>query len=448
MNRLKIFSFAIFSVLAVCLISCKSDSEVSQISTSKVKFTIGGCALNSGTRAANYGAEHDTIALDREKAIDNLYAVVYKDLQWQRTEQAVLDATSSKWSVELYESGSYDIYLVANSDNALLTKLTNAVDVATPDKLNEVIATKNPGADDQATNLLMTSARKNVVTKANDANGTDVGTIELTRAMARIDVDATNIDNFIINKVTFKNRYSSTYFARGTTNSTDMASLTKSDVVYDVSATASDICEATLYGYENLFDDTDDEKTTVLVVEGSFNGIDVIHEVVFENIPLQRNHLYYVYLIPEDKPNQYSEVNHVIKVKDWETGETLEWSGADKITNREAPTFVVAATGATFTPSSTDPTAVTLIDNQAINITVTVTSKSTSAKLLCTDKFDEVIISEADAQYTLAGETVQTFTIHLDENPLGSGNRMFTFAVENALKGSDRKVFTVTQPDI
>ena len=446
MNKIKIFGFVIFATLVSFLASCVSDSEDRMLS-SKVKFSISNAVENS-TRAATYGAEVDTVALDREKAIDNIYAVVYKDLQWQRTEQAILDASSNTWTVELYESGAYDMYLVANVDADLLGKLQTASLVVSPDGLNEVIATKDPGADDTATSLLMTSDRKNVVTKANDANGTDVGTIELTRAMARIDIDGTNVPGFVIREVTFKNRYNSTYFARGTTNAADMASLGKSDVDYDVSALASDKCEATLYGYENLYDGTDAAQTTVVVVKGSFNGVEMEHEVSFDNIPLRRNHLYYVYILPEGKPDTYNGLAHAIRVKDWETGETLEWKGDDNLTNREAPTFVVNATGATYSPSATNPTAVTLIDNNAINIDVTVTSKSTSAKLLCTDHFEDVVISEAAAEYTLAGETIQKFTIHLDANPLGAGNRTFTFAVENAFKGSDRKVFTVTQPDI
>ena len=215
-----ISAFAVLALLG--LSSCTTDVLTSNNSASqgkgrKVSLTLGSTAK---TRSANLGG------FDREKAIDGtkLYAVVF-DQQGKFVETIAIadyDSSDGSCSFTLSDAGVYYGYIIANTSKGTdLSGLTAGT--STEDDLFNIIEDTDPGADlASSTNFLMTSKRT-LLDVDGDAD-TSLGTITLTRAVVRIDIDATAITGLAITKVEVQSRYKKSLIIRG--NNPDDATLT------------------------------------------------------------------------------------------------------------------------------------------------------------------------------------------------------------------------------
>lgn len=455
-------SILVLSVLSSCTAERESNNARSGKNyTVRLNVTTGA---NSLTRAAATLGETrpDTAAFDREKNIDNLWAVVFKKQKDGTTYEfyktfKVTERDGDDYKFDMENGGLYHMYIVANTSHNLQT----TTGISEPEDLFQLIENSNdlkdPGADCQANKFLMTSKQLQVDIDGLTENNI---TVELTRAAARIDIDATRLNGFVITSVVFNNRYKTSYIARGVKGD-DMtdAGLVKESKTYTASAltaistnslgvvdgvaTDGNVWRGILYGYENLLASTNTSETTVVTINGTYNGRNVTRDVVFENIPLERNHLYNIDLIPIDTPDEYSEINYNIRVKDWETGEDIEWKG-DALTASSIPDFKVSGDGVYYygDNNSWNPTHVVAQLGERdilVEVTGTVTGSTLSSVDLTTEKGTvnkESVSNDAD------GNIVQVFKISLTDEAVANDDIHFVLA--NALDATQKREFIVT----
>lgn len=461
----------LFVATAATVMSCSEDVTGGEVDRGLTTVTFGvsmGEQPKAATRATTDGKVVEHPAMDREKKITGkLVAVTYRDNRIYNTYEADPVASgddAGKYKIDFALGGSYDMYLFANPGTDLRATMLDTAKISTPEKLFAQIETRDPGADNTATDFFMTSAKVAVIINAGSATGTDLGVIDLTRAVSRIDIDASKVDGFLIESVTFKNRYKTSLVAR-TTVGTGMgiSGLVKEDKVYDLTVDDGNGGKvgvpkdtARIYGFENLVTaDTYEGGTTVLNIKAKFDGIEIDRDVVFENIPLQRNYLYKVILQPKDPVDEFKELQWTFQVVDWSTGEVLQMKG-DDLVNRDKPDFkVTAQDGLTITGANgegNNPTDLYCSTHAARDIEVVVDgSSSTTSKLICTDPIEgyagtPYTITQEKKEFLSNGHTKITYKIHLDENTMKTSDRLFHFAVENGLKASDKHNFTVHQP--
>ena len=260
-----------------------------------------------------------TPALDRERKIVDLYAVVY------RTSSGIhyktikcTDLTAGQYEFDNEKSGEFYFFLVANPDADLVAKLMAGP--TTPEDLGKLVAKQTPGEDNQATNFLMTSDRQNVTVQSKQS--TDLGKIKLVRVAARFDIYNT-IEGLEIQKVTFgKRRVQSHLFAQVG----QMAEIeaTENAKVYDGSLFENNTLKATIYGYE-----TDVRNETFFTIEATYKGKPLKPETVrLENFVIKRNHLYNIILQdvggahePADPTMKFGQFQYQVKVIDWNDSE-------------------------------------------------------------------------------------------------------------------------------
>ena len=201
----------------------------------------------------------------------------------------------------------------------------------------------------------------------------------------------------------------------------------------------------------------------MITVKGKYdNGIQVAHDIIFpKDIQPTRNHLYTITLEPLDIPTDYGMVTHSIRVRDWDTGETLAFSAQDLLNNPKQPDFEITTTTPTTGTMTIDPsgktkniTTLTLSEittSEPIEVKVT-SHRGTAAKLFCVD--DDLtdlnlptgikIVESPTKTYNENSQLVQTFTITVD--PLAAtGSKSYTIVVEDFLNDSAAKrTFTLT----
>lgn len=460
------FVFALPLVMLFLLASCTSEREGTEAKRGEdysVRLNITNGVKNQTRASATLGeARGDTTAFDREKNIDNLWAVVFKKQKDGTTYEfyktfKVTEKDGDDYKFDMENGGLYYMYVVANTSHNLQT----TTGISVPEDLFQLIENssglKDPGADCQANKFLMVSKQIQVDIDGFAENNISV---ELTRAAARIDVDASRLSGFNITSVEFKNRYKTSYIARGT-KGTDMtdASLVKETKTYTASALTSvstntadvvdgvstdgDIWRGILYGYENLLTSSDPDETTVLTIHADYNGRTITRDVVFDNIPLERNHLYNIDLIPLEKPTTYAGVSYTIKVRDWETGKDLEWIG-DSLTKSKVPDFQVSGTGVSSYGgiNKKNPTNVVALTGER-DVILTVTGNVTGATLSCADlTSDKGYIVKESVSNDKSGNIVQTFRIHLESGALDGVN--LNFVLSNALDATQKREFVIS----
>lgn len=280
------------------------------------------------------------------------------------------------------EAGLYYMFLVANPGEALEKNLTNADGAtnalttakAVSDFYNLVESDQNP-VGNAATGFLMTSKMIQLDIKGDaetDLRGTE---ISLTRAAARFDIDASALgSDFVLTSVKFNNRHPKTVLVNTGTNEDATVGESSSSATAPTYNKPASLPAATatmpadpseylsayvwkggIYGYENHVNaqanvDGGSEANagdgiTQLIVSGTYKGIAVSQtvdfwskekvagsdpvEYTYTTIPVNRNTIYTVKLLPKATPDQYAPFAYTIGVADWKEGETIVYKGSD-----------------------------------------------------------------------------------------------------------------------
>lgn len=356
MKRLKYISaFALLALMG--LWSCSSDLQTANSSAShgkghKVSLTIGSNAKTRTAAPTNLGG------FDREKAIDGnkLYAVVF-DQQGKFFETIQITDYNSgdgTCSFTLSDAGVYYGYIIANtSKGTALTGLTAGT--STEDDLFNIIEDTDPGTNLAAsTNFLMTSKRT-LLDVDGDAD-TALGTVTLTRAVARIDIDVTAVDGLAITEVKVENRYKKSLIIRGnnpddtslgTATPTDTKTYTRGTSAGQVNALSDGTglvndqqWQGVIYGYENI------NTNTVVTITHTLNGVASQTIVDFADAnsgtgqAIKRNNIYTVKLTNEVLSPTLSNIVSTITVVDWDNSVNLAYTD---LTDHEKPDYVVTS---------------------------------------------------------------------------------------------------------
>ena len=457
-----ISAFAVLALLG--LSSCTTDVLTSNNSASqgkgrKVSLTLGSTAK---TRSANLGG------FDREKAIDGtkLYAVVF-DQQGKFVETIAIadyDSSDGSCSFTLSDAGVYYGYIIANTSKGTdLSGLTAGT--STEDDLFNIIEDTDPGADlASSTNFLMTSKRT-LLDVDGDAD-TSLGTITLTRAVVRIDIDATAITGLAITKVEVQSRYKKSLIIRG--NNPDDATLTAATPTdtktYTRGTNAGEVpaldgtstgqnhalvtdreWQGVIYGYENI-----DPATTVVKITHTLNGVASTTTVNFSDAnsgagqALKRNNIYTVKLSDGAPSPTLQDITATITVTDWDTSTNLSYTA---LTDHAKPDFEVTSSHTargfssgtlnptTVLPKRTDtPTEITLqVTSQGkVASGVSFVNKNGSAYDFLGDAVGGAI-EQVGATTYVDGTIVQNFKITIPQDIVIelSGTDYLTFKVHN-----------------
>ncbi len=414
--------------LASCSVDKPENTGVAKTTGHQVKFTLSSGKMMTRAAAAVSG-------FDREKAISNsnIYAVSFEsDGTYHGTH--TVSESSGDFGFDVGAAGSYYIYVVANPtiENFLTKQYDDEADFLSD------IETADPGADLAAsTNFLMLSRR--TLADVDAENETDLGTIELVRAAARIDIDATAISGIEIKQVTVKNRYTSTKLSR-IGGDTDMSDLTKQDAkVYIRGSESGQIAaisnttalvndeqwQGVIYSYENLERSTDATAITVLEITHELNGIESTTTVPFENTPLKRNGLYTVTL-NEAAAADVQEIVYTITVVDWNSV-GLAFTGT---TDTAKPSFSVTSNHTSN--ATTNPTMVRAIrtDDNAISL------KVISGGAMGSEVVFMGGVVRGDNEYT-----IEEYTAANGATPIGDPTNTY-----NATTGLLEQTFTIAVP--
>lgn len=317
MNRI-IKYIPVLLLIPFLFASCAGDKIRPQKDSGKpgiVHFSLASSLRASGKE----GRVLPTPALDRERNIDKLYAVVFRTssgLHYKTIACTKTASGSDTYEFDNEKSGDFYFFLVANPDATLEAALKAGP--TTPTDLGKLIATQTPGEDAQANNFLMTSERVNVAVKSKQST-TIPDPIKLVRLAARFDF-YNKIEGLVIDKITFGKRYTSSHLFAQVNQMDGLTSTT--DKVYEGTLFENGALKATIYGYE-----TDIRNETFFTIEATYKGVKLKPEYVrLENFVIKRNHLYNIILHelggavnPDDDPHHtFGKLKYEIKVADWE----------------------------------------------------------------------------------------------------------------------------------
>jgi hypothetical protein len=407
-----------------------------------ISFTLQGANGTSTRATAAPNPTNPTIvqtpALDREKAVQSIYAVLFHDGNWFKTIKA---NGSGTYTLPVDAAGTFDMYLVANPNAALVSKLEN--DVTNETSYLQLVADQTPGENNQATNFLMTSAKKTVTTNAGAT--TNAGVFKMVRVAARFDL-YNRVDKLNITKITLKNRFVESRIERGAMNA-DMSGLAfNSTKTYGPAEGLKKYdCVAAMYSYENAF-----PGSTSLVIEGDYAGHPIKPtEILLEKLPVKRNHLYTIILTERnyngdnnkfDPENVFGSLKFDVVVKDWEEGETVEWdelSHAQKVVSN----FTAAATN--LVEAGQENPATLTINNPAANvITLTVKGGPAGSQLVHTEgALPNGYSVNAGKVDIIEGVPTQTFKITLPQNK--TYEKVLPFELQNALDPAIKTAFVL-----
>ena len=448
----------LFLTLTIGLASCSNDVFLGSkegpkddtASGPRVKFTI-----DDGFASTRTAVTPSLQGFAREKTITpaNSYAVVFRpDGTFYKAYQLSYDSTDEYYYFDVENGGYYYMYVVANTSLNLTDQSTNPITDAA--SLFALIETTDPGADKQAsTGFLMTSAKTLVDVDGND--DTQVGSVTLTRAAVRFDIDATAITGFVIKSVDITNRYKTTRLARSG-GSTSMDGLTKAAATETYTrGTGSGEVDASgeyvegtstyyvddqqwlgvIYGYENY----SDIDVTEVTIHGTLQGIKIDHTVSFNDgvtitMP-KRNTIYTVTLTADGSGLGVGDINSNILVKDWTGMETIVYGDLNDYTK---PSFKVTSTQSAKdypldgdAATKTNPGSIIVRKSTASEITLRVTGQNIGSTLSCMGHY----VKASDATVTATGVTITPGTVTND----GSGNIMQDWTIsltDDAMTGS------------
>ena len=312
-----------------------------------VSFRLGGsAALNAGQGGAASVDQAPELQSAEEKRVDALYAVVFKATDedvngcpfYQTIKIELSDGAQPSGELHFWigNVGDYKVYFVANPDATLagalegLTLHQNGADV------KRLVAEQAPDSKDAG--LLMTSESFHDVTVA-AGKVTEMGTVRLQRAMARIDV-SNACDGVTITKIVFRNRAEKTLLCRdnGNTAAELLGEKTYEGLGLVGSETTPAEYKGAIYTYEQLFDEASSAKPTLEVhYTMAPDNASHTHTVQFERasdtqgpegtpsavpVPLKRNHLYRVKIV-----NENNSMRFYVGVDPWGSGQDMEVGG-------------------------------------------------------------------------------------------------------------------------
>ena len=347
----------IMSMLAAAtmlLSSCTAERPMSEVKTDKgnIRFSLSG-AIGSGKAAAPKqsslstrgsglpGTRAETQTTD-EKKVTGLYAVVFKDADnavatgakggesETDTFYKMFDVLSINNQTELHantdyyfkveDNGHYFICFVANPGDDMKTKLKALTTSSTVKEFKEILVDRQ--SPETKPGMLMTSEFIGAVSSMGEE--TNLGTVPLKRAMARIDI-VNQADGITITKVVFKNRSKQTVLISDNAAAFNNAYLEATKEYNDVnlegnSKTPTEYKEQ-IYSYEQYGKDA---EAPSLEITYTMEGQTYLHVVKFvtsatsEPITLKRNTLYKVVL-----SNPSATIRFSLTTAPWEEDETF-----------------------------------------------------------------------------------------------------------------------------
>lgn len=333
MRYMKSLFYSLLPMLMVLgLASCQQDrgalGEPDNVAEAPVRVVLKNSLRATGSDALIT----PTTALDREKKVTKLYAVVYHA---NGSFFNVIECTPEAGSTEVYTfdmkaEGAFQFHLVANPSAELLEDLKTKSNVI--GDIDRIVVKQTAGEDNKADNFVLTSDRIEVTTVRNSEATTTPNVVKLERLSARFDF-LNRVPKLNITKITFNKRMTESYlFAR--TDVSALASTTDKSYTTAEGMQARQ-CVASIYGYENPV-----SNDTYFTIEGTFNGKEIKpYEIRLNNLTVKRNHLYTIAINPiagaDVEPGDPSD-GHVagklpitFRVLDWEEGETLSKDDAE-----------------------------------------------------------------------------------------------------------------------
>ena len=326
--------------LALMLGGCANDDITNAAGSAKapgVYVRLAGAAGKSNTRAG----EEEMQTAD-EKKVNSVLAVLFDThykadpsdsesrIGFYKTVDATLvDEATGEYSFIVEKDATYDIWLVANADDALtgLLKGTDGTDGAlrpgaTVEDFSSLIAAQAP---DRQGEFLMVSTYSEKVTTEIDKTYS-IGEVHMERLAARFDL-VNKAEGVTVRKVTYENRAVSSSLL--TPNSMDP------EIGYSTWSTPDGFSlegskepEATgiqlMYSYENV-SKSGEPTLPVISIEYEQDGAVRTHEVQLTDpeapagtvLPIKRNHLYRLVLTKAGK------LNFNLEVADWEEAEAF-----------------------------------------------------------------------------------------------------------------------------
>ena len=326
--------------LALMLGGCANDDITNPAGSAKapgVYVRLAGAAGKSNTRAG----EEEVQTAD-EKKVNSVLAVLFDThykadasdsesrIGFYKTVDATLvDEATGEYSFIVEKDATYDIWLVANADNALtgLLKGTDGTDGAlrpgaTVEDFSSLIAAQAP---DRQGEFLMVSTYSEKVTTEIDKTYS-IGEVHMERLAARFDL-VNKAEGVTVRKVTYGNRAVSSSLL--TPNTMDPAIEYATWSTPDgFSLEGSKEPEATeiqlMYSYENV-SKSGEGTLPVISIEYEQDGAVRTHEVQLIDpeapagtvLPIKRNHLYRLVLTKAGK------LNFNLEVADWEEADAF-----------------------------------------------------------------------------------------------------------------------------
>ena len=346
---------SILAAATMLLSSCTAERPKSEVKTDKgnIRFSLSG-AIGSGKAAAPKQSSLSTrggglpgtraeIQTADEKKVTGLYAVVFKDADNAVANGAkggesetdtfykMFDVLSINNQTELHantdyyfkveDNGHYFICFVANPGDDMKTKLKALTTSSTVKEFKEILVDRQ--FPETKPGMLMTSEFIGAVSSMGEE--TNLGTVPLKRAMARIDI-VNQADGITITKVVFKNRSKQTVLISDNADAFKNDYLEATKEYNDVnlvgnSKTPTEYKEQ-IYSYEQYGKDAD---TPSLEITYTMDGQSYLHVVKFvtaktkEPITLKRNNLYKVVL-----SNPSATIKFSLATAPWEEDETFQ----------------------------------------------------------------------------------------------------------------------------
>lgn len=376
--------YSLFATLGILLLSGCTYDPKSEIPNSlggetpyRVRFTLSGRSL---LRASGDETQVDQVkALDREKKINSLYAVLFKagDGAFYKT----VPCTPVAGETDVYEFDALRVekfffYLVANPSTTLIDQLEDKVE--TKESLAELKANQTPGEDATADSFLMVSDQHTVTTSANSTVTLATSPVKLTRLSVRYDF-YNEVPDLVISKITALKRYTESHLYAQVDKMAQLAFESNKEYAVNIvgSSDPSELTArecASIYSYEN-----DTRSETTFLVEATHKGkpLDPI-TVSLEGMNVKRNYIYEIHFRAVPDPTvedpEKIRVNFEIEVVDWSQGEKID---ANIELPNQKPNWVGYSAElpyATYMTSSLreNPTPLRTLSNEAVTIRVAV----------------------------------------------------------------------------
>lgn len=338
------------AVLMLLLSSCSSEQEYGSVRVPEAEYAVR-LSLDRSFSERKANTDESQPVLDeeavKEKKVGKLYAVVFKSNgavvtgekgkeTGDETFDHCIDVLSSpnfdngglSGEFEVGRPGYYQLCFVANPSESLLQAIQGLAGKKVSD-FKQLLVEEEPATKP----MLMTSDFMGAVVTKKDA--ADLSIVELTRAMARIDV-VNKAPGVTIKKLVFKKRAKKTLliadqpsFEEGYVEEKEYASLNLVGSVGGADERSS--YKHKIYSYEQY---GIAENIPALEITYEIDGQAYTRTVKFEKaaaqggertpIALKRNHLYQVNLL-----NASGNIGFELTVVDWKAGDSFEVTDND-----------------------------------------------------------------------------------------------------------------------